>query len=71
MPGGFSLRLLFGRIVGKKGRYRQPGGFQMRPEPGADAMLYSSRSRPDLPHVVVFRPECLNSFGGAAYFLVG
>jgi hypothetical protein len=29
---------------------------------GADAMLYPSRFRPDLPHVVVFKPECLNTF---------
>lgn len=28
-----------------------------------DAMLYASRSRPDLLHVVVFKPECLNTFG--------
>lgn len=28
-------------------------------EAGAQAMLYSSRTRPDLTHVVVFRPECL------------
>lgn len=26
---------------------------------GAQAMLYSSRSRPDLSHVVVFEPGCL------------
>lgn len=26
---------------------------------GAQAMLYSSRSRPDLSHVVVFEPNCL------------
>lgn len=32
---------------------------------GAQAMLYSSRSRPDLSHVVVFRPECLHGFGDA------
>lgn len=29
---------------------------------GAQAMLYSSRSRPDLSHVVVFRPACLHGF---------
>ncbi|WP_404712170.1 RES family NAD+ phosphorylase [Sphingomonas sp. MMS24-J13] len=27
---------------------------------GAQAMLYSSRSRPDLSHVVVFEPKCLS-----------
>ncbi|MEP0940754.1 MAG: RES family NAD+ phosphorylase [Rhizobiaceae bacterium] len=38
-------------------------------EIGAEAMLYSSRSRPDLSHVVIFDPGCLsfvgpiNSFG--------
>lgn len=32
----------------------------------ADAMLYSSRSRPDLSHVIVFKPECLNTFGEAS-----
>ena len=26
---------------------------------GAEAMLYSSRSRPELSHVVVFQPDCL------------
>jgi hypothetical protein len=36
---------------------------------GADAMLYSSRSRPDLSHVVVFKPECLNSFGEASAYI--
>lgn len=30
---------------------------------GAEAMLYSSRSRPDLSHVVVFHPECLRAAG--------
>ena len=30
---------------------------------GAQAMLYSSRSRPDLSHVVVFEPACLNYVG--------
>lgn len=35
---------------------------------GADAMLYLSRSRPDLTHVVVFRPECLHSFGTPTSF---
>ena len=37
---------------------------------GADAMLYSSRSRPDLSHVVVFKPECLNTFGEASAYIV-
>ncbi|MFT9198743.1 RES family NAD+ phosphorylase [Gluconobacter oxydans] len=36
---------------------------------GAEAMLYSSRSRPDLSHVVVFKPECLNTFGKASAYL--
>lgn len=30
---------------------------------GAEAMLYSSRSRPDLSHVVVFQPDCLSYIG--------
>lgn len=30
---------------------------------GAQAMLYSSRSRPDLDHVVVFDPGCLKLIG--------
>lgn len=30
---------------------------------GADAMLYSSRSRPDLSHVVIFHPACLSAAG--------
>lgn len=30
---------------------------------GADAMLYSSRSRPDLSHVVVFHLGCLSPAG--------
>ena len=30
---------------------------------GAQAMLYSSRSRPDLTHVVVFEPACLRLVG--------
>lgn len=30
---------------------------------GAQAMLYSSRSRPDLSHVVVFDPACLGFIG--------
>lgn len=38
---------------------------------GADAMLYSSRSRPDLSHVVVFKPDCLNTFGEASVYLNG
>jgi hypothetical protein len=37
----------------------------------ADAMLYSSRSRPDLSHVVVFKPECLNAFGEPSVYLKG
>ena len=36
---------------------------------GADAMLYSSRSRPDLSHVVVFKPECLNTFEEASAYV--
>lgn len=28
---------------------------------GAEAMLYSSRSRPELSHVVVFKPRCLSA----------
>lgn len=32
-------------------------------ESGAQAMLYSSRSRPDLIHVVVFEPKCLSFIG--------
>ena len=30
---------------------------------GAQAVLYSSRSRPDLSHVVVFEPDCLRYVG--------
>ena len=30
---------------------------------GAQAMLYSSRSRPDLSHIVVFEPNCLHFVG--------
>lgn len=30
---------------------------------GAEAMLYSSRSRPDLSHMMVFQPDCLNLIG--------
>ena len=37
----------------------------------ADAMLHSSRSRPDLSHVVVFRPECLHTFGEPQAYLTG
>lgn len=33
---------------------------------GAQAMLYSSRSRPDLAHIVVFEPDCLTSVGHRA-----
>lgn len=36
---------------------------------GAEAMLYSSRSRPDLTHVVVFCPECLHSFGSGVPYI--
>ena len=32
-------------------------------EIGAQAMLYSSRSRPDLAHVVVFQPDCFTTIG--------
>jgi hypothetical protein len=35
----------------------------------ADAMLYSSRSRPDLSHIVVFRPECLTYVGPTTAFV--
>jgi hypothetical protein len=35
---------------------------------GAQAMLYSSRSRPDLTHVVVFEPECLSYVGPTTSF---
>jgi hypothetical protein len=31
---------------------------------GAQAMLYSSRSRPELGHVVVFEPGCLRGVEG-------
>jgi RES domain-containing protein len=37
-------------------------------ESGAQAMLYSSRSRPDLSHVVVFEPECLRFVGPVSAF---
>jgi hypothetical protein len=30
---------------------------------GAQAMIYASRSRPDLSHVVVFAPDCLRYLG--------
>ncbi len=36
---------------------------------GAQAMLYSSRSRPDLSHVVVFEPECLRLVGPVTDFI--
>ncbi|WP_037915063.1 RES family NAD+ phosphorylase [Sulfitobacter sp. 20_GPM-1509m] len=36
---------------------------------GAQAMLYSSRSRPDLSHVVVFDPACLRAVGPATPFI--
>ena len=35
---------------------------------GAQAMLYSSRTRPDLPHVVVFDPACLRQTGPITAF---
>jgi len=35
---------------------------------GAQAMLYSSRSRPDLSHVVVFQPDCLSFVGPIVEF---
>lgn len=34
----------------------------------AQAMLYSSRSRPDLSHVVIFEPECLSYIGPVSTF---
>lgn len=37
-------------------------------EAGAKAMLYSSRSRPDLSHVVVFDPTCLSFVGPTTSF---
>ncbi|MEP5762757.1 MAG: RES family NAD+ phosphorylase [Litoreibacter sp.] len=37
-------------------------------EIGAKAMLYSSRSRPDLSHVVIFDPSCLTFVGPASSF---
>ena len=37
-------------------------------EAGAQAMLYSSRSRPDLSHVVVFDPGCLAFVGPVTDF---
>lgn len=35
---------------------------------GAQAMLYSSRSRPELSHVVIFHPDCLSYVGPAREF---
>jgi hypothetical protein len=35
---------------------------------GAQAMIYASRSRPDLSHVVVFAPDCLRYLGPATSF---
>lgn len=35
---------------------------------GAQAMLYNSRSRPELSHVVVFQTECLTPAGPAEAF---
>jgi RES domain-containing protein len=37
-------------------------------EAGAQAMLYSSRTRPDLSHVVVFQPDCLRFVGPVSDF---
>jgi RES domain-containing protein len=37
---------------------------------GAQAMLYSSRSRPDLSHVVVFEPDLLRFAGPVSAFIV-
>ncbi|MEP3199752.1 MAG: RES family NAD+ phosphorylase [Lentilitoribacter sp.] len=37
----------------------------------AQAMLYSSRSRPDLSHVVVFEPDCLSFVGPVTNFTPG
>ena len=37
-------------------------------EIGAKAMLYSSRSRPDLSHVVIFDPSCLSFVGPISPF---
>jgi len=34
----------------------------------AQAMLYSSRSRPDLSHVVIFEPGCLSYIGPVTTF---
>lgn len=36
---------------------------------GAQAMLYSSRSRPDLSHVVVFEPSCFSYVGPTSAFI--
>lgn len=36
---------------------------------GAQAMLYSPRSRPDLSHVVVFEPGCLSCVGPISDFV--
>ena len=38
---------------------------------GADAMLYSSRSRPELSHVVVFDTTCLTYIGPFTAFELG
>ena len=35
---------------------------------GADAMLYSSRSRPELSHVVIFDTACLSYIGPITTF---
>jgi hypothetical protein len=37
-------------------------------EAGAQAMLYSSRSHPELAHVVVFQPDCLTFVGPTSEF---
>lgn len=37
-------------------------------EIGAKAMLYSSRSRPDLSHIVIFDPSCLSYVGPICSF---
>lgn len=36
---------------------------------GAEAMIYASRSRPDLQHVVVFEPSCLRFVGPVTPFV--
>lgn len=34
-------------------------------------MLYSSRSRPDLSHMVVFKSECLSTFKEVFDYIAG